>query len=217
MSESPANEFIKAAEPSAQPVHSEWQLDVPEDQPRASRISEAAASIPPPLIRILEALIFVGGPPLAFEQAAAVIRGLTPAQFAESLDTLNRDYLRQGRPYHIQPQGAGHVLTLRPRFRSVVEQLYGQVREARLSSAAIDTLSLVAYRQPITKPEVDGLRGADSGGLLRQLVRRGLIAVVQRGESASRDVAYGTTTRFLELFKLTSLDDLPQTEDLQRL
>jgi segregation and condensation protein B len=109
-------------------------------------------------------------------------------------------------------------LALRSRFRTVLDNLAGRhQREARLSPAAIDVLSLVAYRQPATKQEVDNLRGADSGALLRQLVRRGLLAVVQRGDAEQREVSYGTTARFLELFHLRSLDDLPQTQDLQRL
>jgi segregation and condensation protein B len=108
-------------------------------------------------------------------------------------------------------------LTLRPRFRSVIERLYGQARAARLSPAAIDVLSLVAYRQPVTKLEIEAVRGAESGNLLRQLVRRGLLAILQSGATASAEVAYGTTSRFLQLFKLESLEDLPQTLDLQRL
>ena len=106
---------------------------------------------------------------------------------------------------------------LRPRFRPMVQKLYGGTQEARLSTAAVDVLALVAYRQPATKQEIDGLRGSDSGALLRQLVRRGLVAVVHRGDSAQREVTYGTTPRFLELFRLRSLDDLPQTQDLQKL
>src|SRR5260370_10603343 len=106
---------------------------------------------------------------------------------------------------------------LRPRVKDVAERLYGQTRKARLSPAAIDVLSLVAYRQPVAKQEVDSIRGMESGSLLRQLVRRGLIAVAQRGDSLKREVAYGTTQRFLQLFKLRSLDDLPQTHDLQQL
>ena len=78
-------------------------------------------------------------------------------------------------------------------------------------------LALVAYRQPASKQEIDTLRGADCGSLLRQLVRRGLIAVVHRGDADRREVTYGTTPRFLELFQLRSLDDLPQTQELQRL
>jgi segregation and condensation protein B len=94
------------------------------------------------------------------------------------------------------------------------------MREARLSPAAIDVLALVAYRQPATKQEIDSIRGTESGHLLRQLVRRRLIDIVHRTESLlekKREVSYGTTERFLELFGLKSLDDLPQTQDLQKL
>jgi segregation and condensation protein B len=154
---------------------------------------------------------------LTAERAAAAIRGLTSSQFAQAIASLNQDYRRQGRPYFIQAQGQGFSLVLRPHFRSVVERLYGPTREARLSPPAIDVLALVAYRQPVAKQEIDSIRGAESGALLRQLVRRNLIAVVQRGEAGRREVLYGTTPRFLELFQLSSLDDLPQTADLQRL
>ncbi len=172
---------------------------------------------PPDPMRIIEALLFVGGPPLNAVRAGEIIRSLTPAQFLQAIDTLNRAYRDQGRPYAIVPQGQGHVLTLRPRYRGVIEKLYGGVREARLSTVALDVLSLVAYRQPACKQEIDSLRGAESGALLRQLVRRGLILVVQRAEAGTREVFYGTTPRFLELFGLRSLDDLPRTQDLQQI
>jgi segregation and condensation protein B len=172
---------------------------------------------PPPLRRIVEALLFVGGAPLTSDRACETIRGLTEDQFQQAIDGLNREYRQQGRPYSVQARNGGYILTLRPRFRDVVERLHGGQREARLSATAIDALALVAYRQPVTKAEIDSLRGAESGALLRQLVRRGLIAVVQRGDAQKREVSYGTTTRFLELFQLQSLEDLPQTQDLQRL
>jgi len=196
-----------------------WTVDVGEEPaPTAAVSSEPAAlALPPAPLRIIEALLFVGGMPLTADRAAEAIRGLTPDQFMEAIDALKRNYRRQGRPYAILPLERGYVLTLRHRYRQVLEKLYGGVREARLSLAAVDVLSLVAYRQPVTKQEVDSLRGADSGALLRQLVRRGLVVVVHRGESTQREVSYGTTARFLQLFGLRSLDDLPQTQDLRRL
>jgi segregation and condensation protein B len=109
------------------------------------------------------------------------------------------------------------VLTLKPRFRHVIDKLYGGVREARLSTAAIDVLALVAYQQPITKADVDSVRGADSGAILRQLVRRGLIHIMPLPAAPRREVAYATTPRFLEMFGLQSLDDLPKTHDLQQI
>src|SRR6516164_2175352 len=172
---------------------------------------------PPPLVRIVEALLFVGGAPLTAARVCETVRGLTEAQFVEAVAALNGEYRAQGRPYLIQAQAQGYVMALRPRFKPVVERLHGGPRAARLSPAVIDVLALVAYRQPATKQEIDTLRGTDCGALLRQLVRRGLVAVVHRGDADRREVTYGTTPRFLELFKLRSLDDLPQTQDLQRL
>ncbi len=179
--------------------------------------SGSDAPSPPPLVRIVEAMLFLGGDPLTSECACAAIRNLTAVQFEEAVAELNGEYRAQGRPYAIQAVGNGHALTLRSRFRPVVERLSGGQRAARLSTAALDVLALVAYRQPATRAEIDTLRGADCGSLLRQLLRRGLVAVVHRGEAEHREWTYGTTGRFLELFKLRSLDDLPQTEDLQKL
>jgi segregation and condensation protein B len=183
------------------------------EQQQAGRAAPAALA-PPSVLRIVEALLFVGGTPLTQVRAEEIVRGLTADQFTQALETLNLEYRHQGRPYMIQPQGQGFVLTLKPRFRGVVERLYGTAREARLSTVAVDVLALVSYRQPIPKQEIDSLRGAESGPLSRQLVRRGLIAVVQRADAVQREVAYGTTPRFLELFGLSSLEDLPRTQEL---
>ncbi|HEV3236300.1 MAG TPA: SMC-Scp complex subunit ScpB [Gemmataceae bacterium] len=172
---------------------------------------------PPPLMRIVEALLFVGGEPLTAERARSAIRGLTAAEFTKVLDELNQTYRAESRPCLIEPKGNGFVLNLRPSFRSIPEKLFGATRHARLSSVALDVLALVAYRQPATREEIDSLRGVDSGSVLRQLVKRGLVAVVQRGDSVQREVAYGTTQRFLDLFNLKSLEELPRTQDLQQL
>jgi segregation and condensation protein B len=196
-----------------------WEVDGPEQLGSLSVIRgpDVHADGAPPIARIVEALLFVGGPPLTAARAAEAVRGLTPVQFAEAIDALIHDYRRQGRPYTIRSRGEGFVLALRPRYRPIMEKLYGTTREARLSAAAIDVLSLVAYRQPVTKQEIDSLRGAECGALLRQLVRRGLIAVVHRADAGRRETSFGTTARFLKLFGLKSLDDLPQTQDLQSL
>jgi len=145
----------------------------------------------------------------------------TPPRPLEEIEAeiaeLNRLYRSQGRPYSIQDRQGGKMLLLRPRFRFVKDRLYGGPREARLSPAAIEVLSLVAYRQPITRAEIESLRGRDSMGPLRQLVRLGLVEAVRRTQGKSRAVCYATTPRFLELFGLSSLNDLPETDDLSRL
>jgi segregation and condensation protein B len=172
---------------------------------------------PPPLLRIIEALLFVGGAPLTPARAKEIVRGLSPEQFVACVDELNRDYRRQRRPYGIHSTEQGFVLVLKPQFRTVRERLLGSPREARLTPQALDVLALVAYRQPVSKAELDTQRGNDSRGPLQQLVRLGLIAVETRVEGSPKETQYKTTARFLELFGLRSLDDLPQTGDLQRM
>jgi segregation and condensation protein B len=175
----------------------------------------ADEAAPPPLERIVEALLFIGGAPLTAARAGEAVRGLTAEQFVEAVARLNRAYREQGRPYRILPREHGYELALRPAFRAVRDRLHGGAREARLSQPALDTLALVAYRQPVTRHEVDSLRGADSLALLRQLVRLGLVSV-QRGDPLQQEVCYGTTPRFLRLFGLRNLDDLPRLQELQR-
>ncbi|GIW79428.1 MAG: transcriptional regulator [Gemmatales bacterium] len=166
--------------------------------------------------RLVEAMLFVGGAPLSPAKAVETIRGLSEEQFLAIVEELNTEYRRQGRPYTIMPLGRGYIMTLRPTFKFVRERLYGGVREARLSQAAIDVLALVAYQQPIDKQEIETIRGYESGAILKQLVRRNLIAVVPR-DGQRKETAYCTTQRFLQLFGLSSLEDLPQIQSLERL
>src|SRR5437899_11744942 len=102
---------------------------------------EGSEPSPPPLVRIVEALLFLGGVPLTAARACEVVRGLTPEQFNEAIATLNRDYRAQGRPYRIERREQGHEIALRPGFRVVIERLHGATREARLSQLARDTLA----------------------------------------------------------------------------
>jgi segregation and condensation protein B len=211
-------ETTTAAEASSDtryPIPDTHSDPVPDPPPLAEAAVEP--EVPPAPLQIIEAMLFIGGPPLKAERAGEVVRGLTPEQFRESVEVLNRVYRLQNRPYHVTGGEQGYALTVRPRYRGLREKIFGGPREARLTQAALDVLALVAYRQPAAKAEIDSVRGAESGSVLRQLVRLGLIAVVQRAEAKQREVCYGTTPRFLELFNLRSLDDLPQTGDPQRL
>lgn len=194
-----AEEVVPAPEPMPLP---------PKTKP--PELAILAAEPPPTTEQIIEAMMFVGGHPLTAEVACSAIRGLKPDRFLEAIDSLNRRYRKQGRPYSVQLRDEGFVLTILPAFRGLREKLFGGPREARLGQAAIDVLSVIAYRQPIGKAEIDSLRGTDSVGTLRQLVRLGLIAVQHRAEAGSREVRYGTTSRFLQTFGLNSLEELPR-------
>lgn len=181
---------------------------------RAGSADEAG---PPPAIeRIVESLLFAGGQPLTAELATRTLRGLDAAGFHEAIEKLNRQYRRDGRPFVVQPRADGYVLELRPGLEHLRDRLIAGPRAAKLTVPQLDVLAAVAYKQPVTRSEVDALRGAESAGTLRQLVRLGLVAV-QDGVPGTTEPAFVTTPRFLEVFGVRSLDDLPRTDDLQKI
>jgi segregation and condensation protein B len=211
------DEFLNKADPTLVPESASEEIGEAE-QP-AIPIAQAAIEpeVPPSPLQIIEAMLFIGGQPLKAERACEIIRGLGVEQVREAIEILDRVYRMQNRPYIVSSSEQGYVLSLRTRYRSIKEKIFGGPREARLAQPALDVLALVAYRQPAPKNEIDTIRGNESGPILRQLVRLGLISVVQRAEAAQREVSYGTTQRFLELFNLKNLDDLPRIGDARRL
>jgi segregation and condensation protein B len=205
--------------PDREPNHHDLEAHAPEPQPgrpRRKRPTPSNGAMPPPAERILEAMLFAGRGAVTAEKARLILSGLTDEQFLAMIDALNAAYRMQGRPYALTPTEQGYVMTIKPAYLSLLERLRGPARETRLSTAAIDVLSLVAYRQPIGKQDIDAIRGFDSGALLRQLLKHGLLAAARRAETG-RDLIYSTTTRFLTMFNLKTLDDLPQTQELERL
>ena len=169
---------------------------------------------------ILEAMLFVGDPknePITAERVAALMRGVRPAEIEELVTELNQHYAANSCPYTITSVGAGYRLELRPEFAPVHEKLLGHGRAVSPTPAALEVLSLVAYNEPQTTEEIVSLRGGrPSAAVLSQLVRRGLLRVEQAEVNGVRTRRYFTTPRFLKLFKLDSLDDLPRGEDLEK-
>lgn len=207
----------ESAESPPPPDHPPPQREEPFRPPSLFPQSAATSSEPPPSPeQLVEAMLFVGGHPLTADVACSAVRGLTPERFQEAVDRLGKRYRRQNRPYAIQSREGGFVLTLLPTYRGLKERVFGGPREARLSQPALDVLAVVAYRQPVGKAEIDAVRGTDSGGVLRQLVRLGLLAVQHRAEAEGREVRYGTTPRFLQVFGVNSLDELPRLGDTQQ-
>jgi segregation and condensation protein B len=164
---------------------------------------------------ILEAMLFVGNAgnqPLSAARAAELMRDVGAEELRGLVEQMNRRYAADDAPYQIIAEGDGYRMALREEFRGLRDRFYGRIREAKLSQAAVDVLSLVAYQQSITSEKVSRLRGKPSSHLLTQLVRRGLLRI-ERTAKKSHTPHYFTTARFLQLFNLASLDDLPQGED----
>jgi segregation and condensation protein B len=176
--------------------------------------SDAACELTPR--SILEAMLFVGSPgnePLTSQQVAELMRGVRASEVDSLVRELNDHYLASRCPYEIVTSGAGYHLSMRAEFDSIRQRFYGKARQARLSQAAIEVLSIVAYNQPISGDEIHRLRGMPSGALLTQLVRRELLLLERTPESKA--VRYRTTDRFLDLFGLSSLADLPRSKELE--
>ncbi len=166
---------------------------------------------------IVEAMLFVGRPnnlPLSPRELAAVIRGVSPREVESIVSELNDQYDRDAAAFHIASEGGGFRMALRDDLHRVRDRFYGKVRAARLSQAAVDVLSIVAYNQPVGIDKVNELRGKPSGAIMAQLVRRRLVRL-ERPPESPRKPHYWTTERFLKLFHLDDLKDLPRAEDLE--
>jgi segregation and condensation protein B len=211
--EEPAAPTLQPEATTAEEAELPAELTTPREAPE---VADEACELTPR--SILEAILFVGHPanqPLTSTQIAGIMRGVTATEIDDLVLELNAQYEAEQCPYLIVSEGSGYRLTLHDDFSDLRERFYGRVKEARLSQAAIDTLSLVAYHQPITQKEVDGYRGKPSGGLLSQLVRRQLLQL-ERNSADRKEVHYRTTDRFLELFGLSSLEDLPRSQESDR-
>ncbi len=165
---------------------------------------------------IVEAILFVGHPKneaISGDQLAALMRGVPAREIDELISELNAVYQQLGHPYHVVSVGSGYRLELRDEFAALRNVFYGRVREARLSQAVIDVLAIVAYQEGCSRSDVEEIRGRPSGALLSQLVRRRLLRI-ERPDTKPRVPRYFVTDRFLELFRLTSIDELPQSQDM---
>ena len=154
--------------------------------------------------------------PFSAREMAAAMRGVSPAEIDAAVAELNAAYQRDAAPYEIVGSAAGYRLQLRSELHRMRDKLHGRTREAKLTPAAVEVLSVVAYNQPTTVEAINELRGTPSGPALQSLVRRKLVRVdrpADRGEPPQ----YSTTDRFLRLFGLESVAALPRNEELEKL
>ncbi|MDX1964835.1 MAG: SMC-Scp complex subunit ScpB [Pirellulales bacterium] len=167
---------------------------------------------------LVEVMLFVGRPdqqPISSAHLASLMRGVTAAEIDELVRDLNHFYVAADCPYTIESLAGGYRLSLRSEYARMRDALFGRVRPARLSPAAVDVLAIVAYNQPLTSEAVEQQRGTPSGAILSQLVRRQLLQL-ERPPESPRTPLYRTTPRFLKLFGLKNLEDLPKVAELER-
>jgi segregation and condensation protein B len=167
-----------------------------------------------PRLASLEAALLLAEEPLSARRLAT-LAGLADAGEARQLVAeLHQQYERGGSAFQVEEIAGGYQLLTRPEFYPWLTRLRQSAGEAALSAPARETLSIVAYRQPVTRADVEAIRGVGSGDVLRQLMEKGLVRLAGRDDSLGRPALYETTKLFLQVFGLKSLKDLPQAEGL---
>jgi segregation and condensation protein B len=166
------------------------------------------------LKHIVESLLFVAEEPLSTERFKKILEPAEAGAIAEALAALKADYdARQGGFYLAEVAG-GYQFRTRPEYTAWIRRLVDP-KPVRLSRAALETLAIIAYKQPIIRSDVEHIRGVDCGGVLRQLLERKLVRVLGRKEIAGRPLIYATTRKFLETFDLKDLKDLPTPKEIE--
>jgi segregation and condensation protein B len=181
------------------------------------------------LMQVVEALLFAAQKPLTTRDLVAAIKSagreddLLPNEFAKttepqiaaSLEQLKIEYVQQGRAFQLAEKAEGWQLVSDPAYAPWVRQLFPAVKPARLTPPSLETLAIVAYRQPITRADIEAVRGVAVDGVLQSLMERGLVKIGGRAEVPGRPLLYETTQFFLEHFGLRDLDELPNAEELR--
>ncbi len=161
--------------------------------------------------RIIEAVLFVTPKPLLIEGLNKVLK-LGNKAIREIIEGLKNEYEKERRSFQIVEIAQGFQICTLPVYAPWLKKIAKREREEKLSSAALETLSIVAYRQPVTRADIEVIRGVEVGGILKLLLEKGLIRIAGRKETLGRPLIYRTTSHFLQYFGLRSLNDLPKLE-----
>jgi segregation and condensation protein B len=181
------------------------------------------------LEKVIEALLFSAQKPLSIREIIAVIKSaedpdsgpgefsrVREAEVAAALEQLKIEYIQQERAFGLTEKADGWQLVTDPQFARWVRQLLPVPKPTRLSAPGLETLAIIAYRQPITRADVEAVRGVNIDGVLQTLMERGLVKIAGRAEIPGRPLLYETTQFFLEHFGLRNLDELPNVQELRK-
>jgi len=200
----PQEEQVEQAAPEAQAPEAE-----PQEKPRSKALSPEKAR------QALEAVLFAADQPLAPVRLAQILGRSFDAKDARRIvEELNAEYKAQSRAFEIVEIAGGLQFMTLPEFRHWVAEAHKHRRQEKLTPSSVETLAIVAYKQPILRVQVDDIRGVQSGPILRSLMERGLVKAVGRQNVPGRPILYGTSRIFLQHFGLKSLKDLPRVAEL---
>jgi segregation and condensation protein B len=178
--------------------------------------SAEAGEMPPVNLSLLEALLLSTHHPLTAGRLAELMDLPSTKPVRAAIKQLNADYESTGRSFRVDQVAGGYQILTLPEFGEHLKKLHQKEADAKLTKAALETLAIVAYKQPILRADVEAIRGCACGETIRSLMEKHLVKIAGRAEEPGRPILYGTTKRFLELFGLNTLRDLPQPENLQQ-
>jgi segregation and condensation protein B len=185
------------------------------------RLQPSLATVQEPrqqLLQSVEALIFASEEPVNLQTLCQITgQKLSPRELQEAVDDLNRDYEATGRTFRIHAIAGGYRFLTEPEHADLVRQLLAPVIQRRLSRSMIEVLAVVAWHQPVTKGEIQQIRGVSPDYSIDRLLSRSLIEVRGRADSPGRPLQYGTTAAFLDLFHLPGLKDLPKLREIKEI
>ncbi len=163
---------------------------------------------------ILESLIFVSDSPLTIDYLMQILPEFSKEAILEGIRQIKDDYEKDFKGIELVEVAGGYQFRTKPKISQWIIRLK-KVKPVKLSRSALETLAIIAYRQPITRPAIEEIRGVDSGWVIRNLLEKGLIKITGRKDIPGRPIIYGTTKAFLELFGLNTLSDLPTLREIQ--
>ncbi len=208
----PADEDLTSPEPTDAAI-----CDAADDQAVAEQAEQRVAAAADELRqrRALEAILFSSDTPLSAGRLAAMLEDCTPARVRKHIDALNEQYEQAGLSFRIEAIARGYQMMTLPEYEPWVAKLNRHRSETRLSGAALETLAIIAYKQPVIRADVEAIRGVACGEVISRLRDMGLVRILGRAEIVGRPLLYGTTRKFLDIFGLEDLDDLPPLEALK--
>ena len=168
------------------------------------------------LKNIIESFLFVAEGPLTIDRIHSILAHIDKKEIRDALNELSEEYEVRKGGFHLRVIAGGYQIRTRPEYKDWIKRLI-QPRAFRLSKAALETIAIIAYKQPIIRSDIEHIRGVDCGGILRMLLERKLIRVLGRKEIPGRPLIYATTKQFLEVFDLKDLKDLPTPKEIESL
>lgn len=201
--------------PFAAPINEDEAAESAANGDAEAAESESAGSAEISTERVVEAILFASDEPLTPAKIVSILGTGSAREVRKIIQTLNADYAKTGHAYRIEEIAGGYQMLTLPEYNTWLRRLRQSRQDSKLSPAAMETLAVVAYKQPVVRAEIEAVRGVSAGEVLNRLRELGLIKIVGRAEDVGRPMLYGTTKHFLELFGLGSLEDLPAIEELQ--